>query len=221
MSQPGGAEVYGGPDYRGRVGFLGGTFNPIHVGHLSIAQQVRDRLGLSKVMLAPNNQSPFKQDSVDAVAPMHRLLMCRLAIKNLRGLELTDREIKRPPPSYTIDSFEAFQTQGIRPVMILGADALAGLPDWHRAAELPSLGDFVYVARPGGPEAESLRPRFEAVFGVEAAARILAARVPIEPVAVSSSEIRERLRGGKNVKPFLRGEVLEYIDKHRLYRKPV
>ncbi|HTL52316.1 MAG TPA: nicotinate-nicotinamide nucleotide adenylyltransferase, partial [Planctomycetota bacterium] len=84
-----------GPDYRGRTGFLGGSFNPIHLGHLSIAQQVREKLGLVKVILVPNNRSPFKQGDVNMAPPAHRLAMCKLAIKNMRGLEVSDREIKR------------------------------------------------------------------------------------------------------------------------------
>ncbi|MGH7143581.1 MAG: nicotinate (nicotinamide) nucleotide adenylyltransferase [Planctomycetota bacterium] len=210
-------EPYTGPDFHGRIGFLGGSFNPVHLGHLSIAQQVRAQVGLLKVVLVPNNRSPFKQDADGLAAPVHRLAMCRLAAKNLRGLEVSDCEIKLPPPNYTIDTFRAWHADGVRPVMILGADALAGLPDWKDAAELPTVGDFLWVSRPGVTPTDELRRRFVQSFGPEVAERILSARVPIEPVEISSTEIRSRLQSGREVKRFVRGDVLDYIRRYKLY----
>lgn len=213
-------ETYTGPGYRGRVGFLGGSFNPVHLAHLSIAQQVRDKLGLARVILVPNNRSPFKLGDANLASPAHRLAMCRLAIKNMRGLEVSDYEIKQPPPSYTVDSFRHWNAQGIRPLMILGADALAGLPDWHAAAELPVLGDFVHVERPGASVPDAVKERFNAVFGPTVAERILSARVPIEPADFSSTEIRTRIATGKKYKQFLRADVAAYMEKHKLYLPP-
>ncbi|HTL52114.1 MAG TPA: nicotinate (nicotinamide) nucleotide adenylyltransferase [Planctomycetota bacterium] len=210
-------DTYTGPDYRGRTGFLGGSFNPIHLGHLSIAQQVREKLGLLKVILVPNNRSPFKQGDVNMAPPAHRLAMCKLAIKNMRGLEVSDREIKLPPPSYTIDSFREWNAAGTRPLMILGADALAGLPDWHDATELPVLGDFVYVVRKGTEIDPALEARFKKVFGETNAQRILAGRVPIDPIDFSSSEIRARIAEGKEIKRFLRTDVFAYLKEKKLY----
>ena len=215
----------------GVLGLLGGTFDPIHVGHLELAREVRDALALSAVRLIPAGDPPHRAAPV--VSAAHRLAMVELALADYPGLEVDAREIARPGRSYTVLTLEELRREAPeRPLaLILGADAFAGLPGWHRWRELFDLTHFVVVARPGMPLdgalptvlADEWRRRFsdapDALTGATAGT-IVAQSITAHDI--SASVIRAQLARGNAgiaaVRGLLPAPVLAYIERNRLYR---
>src|SRR5579864_6055283 len=117
--------------------YFGGSFNPIHYGHLICARAVAEASGSDRLVLIPTAQSPHKPGFGDAAPAIHRLQMCRLAVKEQPLFEVSDIELGRGGPSYTIDTAAELATRGEHPIRwLIGADMLLDLPHWHRAAEL-------------------------------------------------------------------------------------
>jgi len=201
---------------RRKLGILGGTFDPIHVGHLSVAQQVGDRLGLDRVVLVPSGRPPHKD--CNAVAPARdRLEMARLAVRGLARLSVSDIEVRRAGPSYTIDTVRQLRSdmgEDNDYWFVIGADTVAELPTWHRATELLQEIRFAVAVRPG------CRPDFAPVeenLGPEAAMKLRRAVLDIEPCDVSSTEIRRRLAHGEDVGGMIRANVAALIRRRNLY----
>lgn len=135
---------------RGAVGILGGTFNPIHYGHLRSALELRDQLGLAEVRLMPAATPPLREEPCCS-APQ-RVEMVRLAVADEPGLVCDERELDREGPSYTVDSLREIRAElgaDVSLSLILGADAVAQLDSWHRWQELLELAHLVVIARPG------------------------------------------------------------------------
>jgi nicotinate-nucleotide adenylyltransferase len=207
----------GGAKAARRIGILGGSFDPIHAGHLSVAQQVAHRLKLDEVILVPAGAPPHKL--LRALAPAaDRLAMARLAVRGLARLTVSDIEIRREGPSYSIDTVQALKSRlgpGNRYFFIVGADTVADLPDWHRAPEFVTEIDFAVVARPGcEPDFE----RVEQLLGPAAAEKLRGALVEIEPCDVSSTLVRQRAAAGEDITGQARAAVAEYIRKKNLYK---
>lgn len=199
---------------------FGGTFDPIHEGHLSMAEHARRLLGAERVVLIPNARSPHKPDGAHAAAA-HRLAMVRLAAAEREGLEVVDDEIVRGGASYTIDTVERLQAgrfAGDALVLLLGQDSLPELPRWHRAAELVRLLPIAVVPRPGAAEPpwDELTEAFGASF-VEGLRR---RRLPVPTLDVSSTDIRRRVREGASIRCRCPDPVVDYIEAHGLYREP-
>ena len=189
-----------------RVGLLGGTFDPPHVGHLATGVEVRDVLGLDEVWLVVANQ-PWQKTGERAVTPAaDRLAMVELATRDVPGLEASAVEIERGGPSYTIETLE--QLRGERPdvewFVVVGADAAAGLPTWERADELAERATFVLVDRPGLPCPPP-----------PAGWHFLHVTVP--RLDVSSSELRDRVRTGRPLDVLVPAPVIACIEARRLY----
>jgi nicotinate-nucleotide adenylyltransferase len=200
-----------------RIGILGGSFDPIHAGHLSVAQQVAHRLGLDEVILIPAGEPPHKP--AGKLAPAEdRLAMARLAVRGLARLTVSDIEIRRTGPNYSIDTLRALKARlgsGHRYFFIIGADTVGDLPDWHRAAEFVAEADFAVVARPGfAADFDRVGQR----LGSEAAEKLRRAVVEIEPCDVSSTQVRERSAAGEDITGQARAAVAEYIRRKGLYR---
>ena len=189
-----------------RIGLVGGSFNPIHRGHLAIARAARAALGLDRVVLIPSARPPHKKDT--GLAPAEdRLAMARLAAVNEPGLEVSPIELERTGPSYTVDTLRAFRAAhpGAEIFFIIGADTLPELKTWKESSALFSLATFAVAVRPG----------FEKVS--EPGAKVVT--VPIVPDAVSATEIRARVREGKPIDGLVPDAVRDYITAHHLYRE--
>ena len=201
-----------------REGILGGSFDPIHNGHLHVAREAMARLGLDRVLFVPARVPPHKQ-GVAVTAAEHRLAMARLAIAGAPGFEVSDAEIRRDGPSYTFDTVTAELARlgaGWEIVFLVGADQALELGTWHRIGELLQICAVVPVTRPGF-RLDDLG-RLARPLGVELAAKVKAASLEIPPADVSSTEIRRRVRAGEDIAALVPRKVAEYIGAHKLYR---
>lgn len=186
------------------VGLFGGSFDPIHHGHLLAAQAVVEGLGLSELRLVPAREQPFKGAGHGAGAE-DRAAMVERAVAGVRGLRLERAELDRPGPSYTVDTLRALKAQepGTHFVLLVGSDAASGLARWHQAPELGRLARIVVFAR-AGMDALELPP------GVEG--------ITVPAVEISSTTIRARVRRGLSIRYWVPDTVAEYIATHGLYR---
>ncbi len=196
-----------------RVGIYGGTFDPIHIGHLAIAEEARAALQLHRVLVIPAARQPLKSQAQGA-APQHRLAMARLACADNPAFRVDELELRRPPPSYSVDTVQTLHEQlgqATQLWFILGVDAARDLPRWHRAAELVALARLCIVGRPGYT---LHRP------ALEAALPTLAGRYRLidgPQLAISSSALRHRLALGQPVRYQVPEPVRNYIEAHKLY----
>jgi nicotinate-nucleotide adenylyltransferase len=212
------------------VALLGGTFDPVHLGHLGLADDARRALGVPEVRLLPAGDPPHR--AAPGASAAHRLAMLRLAVERHPGLAIDERELERQGKSYTALTLDELRAEDAkRPiVLILGADAFRGLPTWHRWRELIGLAHLAVAARPGDPFDAALpdalvplwRDRRAASAGellASPAGRILVVR--IVPRDISASAIRASLaRGGadaERARALLPPAVWDYIAEHRLY----
>lgn len=186
-----------------RIGVLGGTFDPIHVGHLAVASEVCYALDLDRVLLVPALRQPFK-DSDGHATPEQRLDMCRLAVAADERLDVSDVDIVRGGITYTVDTLTdlAVVYPGAEMFFIGGADAIARLSEWRDPERLLSLARFVAVGRPGHEAPAS------------GAAHLV---VGAPQMGVSSTEVRRRRRTGAPVRYLVPDTVAEYIVQHSLY----
>lgn len=190
-----------------KIGLFGGSFDPVHLGHLLVAQAAREELGLDRLFFIPAAQSPFKP--VHPLAPMPaRLRLLRLALAGKPWCEIDEQELHRGGVSYTIDTVRDYARRFPEAQIsyLIGGDHVAKLPSWRDAEELARLAEFVVVPRPG--EAERPFPQFfrgRTLRGF--------------PLGVSSSEVRERIRAGQSVDHLLAPAVAEAIRGMGLYGK--
>jgi nicotinate-nucleotide adenylyltransferase len=203
-----------------RFGIMGGSFDPVHVGHLSIAQQTLNALKLEQVVLLPASAPPHKQDGREQASPADRLEMCRLAVHNMRGLTVSDFEIRKGGISYTVDTARLVRkAYGPKAVIyfLIGSDSLADLPHWREIRELITLIDFAIADRRETPIQSSLWEKIRTALGDEAVARLRKGVVDVQRVDVSSTEIRKLLKSGERIPGYLRKDVEDYIRKKGLY----
>jgi len=190
-----------------RWALFGGSFDPVHYGHLALAELLRELEDLDRVLFVPARRSPHKGST--AAAPRHRLAMLRLAVRGNPRLGVSDLELGRRGPSYTIDTVRTLAARWQqRPTLLLGGDALLDLPTWRESAALLGEARIVVFARPG---AESARSRARALG------------LPYHDVALvptSSSMLRALLRRGLSIRYQVPEPVRRYIERHRLYRRP-
>lgn len=202
------------------MGLFGGSFNPPHLGHVAVAQAVRDALGLDALWLMPAGKPPHKPDHPEMASAEDRLEMTRLAAGEA-GLEVTDVELRRTGPSYTIDTVRALEAAHPEAEFhfLIGADSVDELPTWHRAAELLAEVPFVVVARPGHSIEEGLAV-VARELGPEAAASLRARVVRAPELPISSTAIRQKIKDGD---PTWRNDVppgvARFIEERGLYRR--
>jgi nicotinate-nucleotide adenylyltransferase len=194
------------------IGVLGGTFDPIHIGHLIIAEEARIKLGLAEVLFVPTGQPWLKQDR-DTTPAVHRVEMVRRAIADNPSFKLSTLEVDRSGPSYTVNTLELLQDQlGSETSLffILGRDTLAELPLWKEPREVIQLCRLVVPPRLGSRD---LRHLEEAIPGL--LARVVQLDMPV--IGISSSGIRHRLAKGMSIRYLVPPGVEEYIAKQRMY----
>ena len=196
-----------------RIGILGGTFNPPHLGHLICAQEAYLQLGLDRVTLIPARIPPHKPVE-DEPGADHRLELCRLAIQgDEERFDVSDLEIGRDGPSYTVDTLEELHSRAPdhELFLIVGGDIAAGLPNWHRPERVLSLATLA-VAKRRGTSRAAVDEALRSLAGNE---RTRFFRMP--RIAVSSTMLRDRVRAGQPIRYYVPDAVIGYIDQHRLY----
>jgi len=213
------------------LGIFGGTFDPVHCGHLELAREVRAALNLSAVRFVPAGDPPHR---AAPVAPaIHRLAMVELAIAGQPGLEVDAREIQRRGRSYTVETLEELRREAPARTLalIVGGDAFLGFPSWHRWRELFALAHVIVVARPGVSFEIAMPPALAAEWAArlrDDASALTTERdgaifvQPITAYPIAASAIRAELARGAEglaaVRGLLPAAVLAYIDRNQLYR---
>lgn len=217
------------PGAHGPIGILGGTFDPVHYGHLRLAEEGREALRLDSVIWIPAGQPPHR--GTPRSTGMHRLAMVRLAIADNGAFSVDESEVEADTPSYTTVTLERLRAQfgAARPlVLLLGVDAFLGLATWHRWRELFSLAHFGIANRPGfrlqqsdlpEPLATELKQRWcESPDALRASAAGRIVPFDMTLLGISATRIRLGLEGGRSCRYLLPDCVREYIEANRLYR---
>jgi len=196
------------------IGVIGGTFDPIHIGHLAVAEEARERLHLALVLFVPAGQ-PWLKPNIPISAAEHRAQMVRLAITGNPYFKLSTMEIERAGPSYTVDTIAELQGQlGAEDELffILGWENLAQLPQWHEPSRLIEICHLVVAPRPDYP-CPNLKALEAAIPGLSQ--RVMLMEQP--QIGVSASEIRARVARGLSIYHLVPEPVNQYIKQHRLY----
>jgi len=196
------------------IGVMGGTFDPIHNGHLIVAEEVRTRLDLAEVLFVPAGQPWLKEDS-PILAAEHRVQMVRLAIANKPYFKLSTMEIERAGPSYTVDTIAELQAQlgaGDELFFILGWDSLAQLPLWEEPSRLIKMCRLVAVPRPGYPipDLKFMEPKVPGL-----SQRVILMEKP--EIDISAFAIRKRIARGVSIHHLVPEPVERHIKQHGLY----
>ena len=210
-----------------RIGILGGTLDPIHLGHLDTALAARAALSLDRVIVLPSRVPPHRQQQPVA-SPYHRFAMTALAVNGVDGLEASDMELCTPGPSYTAHTLTRYQlSSGLPPSQIFfitGADAFAEIETWFQFPAVLGLTQFAVVSRPGFPVSAlrarlpGLASRMLSVGGVKKAPTELAIYLVDAPTSdVSSTDIRRRLQAGQPLTGLVTPAVEIHIRQHHLY----
>lgn len=207
------------------IGVFGGTFDPIHFGHLRLAEEMAEAIGLERVLFIPTGQPPHR--GAPRTAATHRLEMVRRAIAGNPRFEADAREVERPRPSYTVDTLTALRAElgNDQPLwLLLGADAFLELPSWHEWRQLFVLANIAVAARPGAQQSDAMPDPLkgdvlqrQVADGLAAgpAGSVLLRRMT--PLDISATAIRDTLARRGSARYLLPDAVLDYIHEHQLY----
>jgi len=202
-----------------RIVLFGGTFDPIHVGHTTVAGAAAAYLDADKLIFIPAKRSPLK-GFLPSAGDTHRLKMIELAIQTNDRFEVSDCELQRPAPSYTIDTVKHFQQQygaSVSIYWLLGADSLEDLTHWYKAKELIDACNLAVMHRGGYPT-----PTFEEylpIWGPERIEKLHANVIETPSIDISSTEVRKRLAEGSSTTDVLDPRVADYIARNGLYAR--
>lgn len=200
-----------------RVLLYGGSFDPVHHGHLLIARHVAERLDLPRIVLVPSASPPHKQ-GVRLAPADDRLAMCRLAVADDPLFAVSDWELGQPGPNYTLHTVQHFRAQlgpAAELYWLVGLDSLNELHNWHRATELVDACTLVTAARPGVPRPTAAQ--LAAHFTPTQVQRLLAQVIDTLLIDIASTDIRARARRGLSIRYLLPEAVRRYIAERRLY----
>ena len=198
------------------IGILGGTFDPVHCGHLAIAKEAKKKLGLRRVLFVPAGRPWLKVNDREITDVKHRVKMVELAIESIPYFELSSIEIERPGPSYTVDTVTELKKRigsDTEFFLLLGWDSLIELPKWHNPAELIKICRLAAFTRvmTDPPDLNALEKELP---GIKKSTMLL----DMKPVDISSSDIRNRIARGLPVKGLVPDAVAAYIQEQTLYR---
>jgi nicotinate-nucleotide adenylyltransferase len=181
------------------IGILGGTFDPIHNAHLAMAHAALDALALERVLFVPTGNPKYRRPAFASAE--HRLAMLRLALSGEADFEVDARELRPGASGYTVDTLRALHAEGMKELhLLLGADQYARLGSWHQPAEVAKLAKIAVFPRPGIELKEKL------------------SLVPMQPMPISSSDLRARAARGEDLSSLVPPDVANYIARHALYR---
>jgi nicotinate-nucleotide adenylyltransferase len=200
-----------------RVGILGGTFNPPHLGHMVCAQEAYEQLGLDRVLLVPVHTPPHKAVVVEDPGPEHRLALVRAAVSEDERFEASDIEVARPGPSYTVDTLRGLHeaSPGDELIFIVGGDMARSLPSWREPDEILRLATLAAAERD-----EVARADIAGTLGrLEGGERVEFVDMP--RIGISSTLIRRRVAEGRSIRYLCPDPVVAYIEQHGLYRSAV
>jgi len=203
-------------DLRGAQGIFGGTFDPIHVAHLAVAEAALDDLGLASVTFIPAGEPPHKRDRTISSAE-HRLAMVQAAVADNPGFRVSRIEMDRDGPSYTVDTLAALASEGgaLPLALIMSMDSYLDLPDWREPQRVLALAALVVTPRDGVADAD---PDFLERHFPGTTARVVMLRGP--RLRLSASELRARAAAGRSLRYLVPDAVSAYISDHALYRNP-
>ena len=200
------------------LGVLGGTFDPIHLGHVAAADAAQHALSLESILLIPSRIPPHRGDPV-TTGPEDRFAMARLAAAGRPGWSASRIELDREGKSYTYDTLVELHegmSEGSQIFFIIGADAFAEIASWSRYPAVLDLANFVVVSRPG-ITLDSLRERVPSASGRSTSAQTRVILVETNTPDISSTDIRRRVRAGHPLSGYVSDSVADYIRDHRLY----
>lgn len=193
-----------------KVGILGGSFNPVHFGHLKIAEKAMRKFGLDHVLFIPCYHPPHK-GTRGIVSAKHRLAMTELAVQEIKNFYTSPVEVERKGISYSIDTLKElkrYYRPGTRFYFIIGSDMFPQLSTWHKAGDLAKLCEFLVLTRKRAPIPSGEDVSFKGKWHP----------FRIRPVEVSATEIRKNVRAGKSIKKWVPEPVEKYILENKLYR---
>jgi nicotinate-nucleotide adenylyltransferase len=198
------------------IGILGGTFNPVHHGHLLLARDALESLGLDRVLLVPNARSPLRVGEDLAPASL-RLEMVRAALEGELGLEAHPLEVERGGRSYTVETLEALALErpGVAWTFLIGADSLDTLERWHRIGDILRMASLVVVPRPGYPLAAALQALYGRSKACEGRISVLPGKREVD---IRATEVRQRIATGRSIRYLVPPAVEALIHRHGLYR---
>jgi nicotinate-nucleotide adenylyltransferase len=194
------------------IGILGGTFDPVHIGHLIVAEEARIKLGFSEVLFVPAGQ-PWRKRDHNITPAVHRVEMVRRAIADNPHFKLCTLEVERPGPSYTVDTLTMLRKQlgnGASLFFILGRDTLAELPLWKEPKKLVQLCRLVVAPRLGSKDLKHLETSIPGLLD-----KVIQLDMPV--IGISSAEIRRRIAQGLTIRYLVPAEVGKYITEQKIY----
>lgn len=198
------------------IGVFGGTFDPVHFGHLTVAEEVRCRLGIDRLLFVPAGQPWLKADRPITPAE-HRVEMLSLAIADNPRFTISTIEVDRPGPSYTIDTIadlRRYLVDEVKIYFLLGSDALAELPQWKEPSRLVQLCQLVAFNRPGVPPV-SIELLESAIPGISQHISY----IEVSPIDISATQIRNAVAQGASLRQLVPQDVERYIQERKLYRE--
>ena len=204
------------------IGVFGGTFDPVHNGHVLTISELLEKLPFEKILVIPNLQPPHRESS--QVSYKHRYEMASMAFKDIPKTIVDNRESLRDGPSYAIETVKEIMSEeeGVRVVMIVGSDSFVGIHSWYKWKELINMVDFVILKRPDRPLSKNKKAQnlvssewFKKDLFEDGQLNIF--EIEVTPFKISSSSIRENIAKGKKIDHLVTTLVEEYIKEHGLY----
>ncbi len=201
-----------------KIALFGGTFDPIHLGHTTVAAEAVKQIGAEKIIFIPAKRSPLK-GLFPAASDADRFAMLALAIADNKKFELSDYELRKPEPSYTLETVRQFQTNlgsDISIYWLIGTDSIDELPLWYEITKLIDECNLSTMYRAGCKPPDF--SKFKALWGLERVERLQRNVIQTSLIDISSTEIRNRLAAGHDISDMLHPAVADYIRKHNLYQ---